>query len=346
MPSAERAGFADLQVNGFLGVDFSAPGLTVEAVARVTDALRNRGTAAYCPTMITADEEIYRQNLPVLARAMEDPHLSASLLGIHLEGPFISSRDGARGAHPASATRLPDLEYYERLRAWAGDRVALVTLAPELPGSEHLIRHIRATGAHVSIGHHMASFSEIRSACDAGAEAVTHFGNGIPNLLARHPNPLWDQLAEDRLQLMLITDGHHVPETLIRSVLLARGVNKTLVVSDAAPIAAMPAGRYSTLGQEVILEPSGRLWNPVGNHLVGSSATMIDCMNVLAGLGILEEEGLWAVGLQNPLRLIGKDSASITSGHDAPSVRFVRNHFEVCPHSEPGADHSGGETGR
>jgi N-acetylglucosamine-6-phosphate deacetylase len=329
--SSNLAGFIDLQVNGFLGTDFSAPGLTLEAVARITEALRKRGTAAYCPTVITSDQEIYRKNLPILARAMEEPEIGDSLLGIHLEGPFISPLDGARGAHPESATRLPDIEFYDLLRDWAGDRIALVTLAPELPGSEHLIRHIRKTGAQVSLGHHLASFPEIRNACDAGAEAVTHFGNGIPNSLPRHPNPLWDQLAEDRLRIMLITDGHHVPETLIRSVLQARGAEKTLVVSDSAPIAGMPAGKYNTLGQDVVLEPSGRLWNPVGNHLVGSSATILDCMNVLAGMGILDETELRTIGFDNPLLLIGKDTDAFKPGKGSPQLQFVGNQFRLSP---------------
>ncbi len=329
--SSALTGFIDLQVNGFLGTDFSAPGLTVDAVARVTGALRKRGTAAYCPTVITSDLAIYRENLPVLARAMEDPQMADSLLGIHLEGPFISPLDGARGAHPKSATRLPDIDFYDRLREWANDRIALVTLAPELPGSEHLIHHIRRTGAQVSLGHHLASYPEIRTACDAGAEASTHFGNGIPNMLPRHPNPLWDQLAEDRLKLMLITDSHHVPETLIRSVVQARGAAKTLVVSDSAPIAGMPSGKYTTLGQDVILEPSGRLWNPVGNHLVGSSATILECMNVLAGIGILDEMELRTIGFDNPLRLIGKDPDAFEAGTGTPQIQFVQNRFQLSP---------------
>src|SRR5262245_42703257 len=108
-------GFVDLQVNGFLGIDFSAPGLDLGQVRRAVFALRERGTVAFCPTVITAPMEVYEQNLPVLAKAMSEPDLYPHLLGIHLEGPFISPRDGARGAHPARHVQLPSIPTYDRL---------------------------------------------------------------------------------------------------------------------------------------------------------------------------------------------------------------------------------------
>ncbi|HUV14788.1 MAG TPA: hypothetical protein VMY18_14175, partial [Acidobacteriota bacterium] len=103
-------GFIDLQVNGYLGVDFSEPGLTLDEVRMVTHALVERGTIAYCPTVITSSPDTYEQNLPVLAQAMEESDLRPHLLGIHLEGPFISPEDGARGAHPRRFTRAPDID--------------------------------------------------------------------------------------------------------------------------------------------------------------------------------------------------------------------------------------------
>jgi len=298
-------GFVDLQVNGFIGVDFSAPGLTVEGVARVVHALRERGTAAFCPTVITSPPEIYEEVLPVLAEASRSDDLATSLLGIHLEGPFISSRDGARGAHAAEHTRPPDPALYDHFFRLADGQVSLVTVAPELPGAVELIRHILDSGARVSLGHHLATLEQIELACEAGAGSVTHFGNGIPNLMARHPNPLWDQLATEDLVIMIITDGHHLPPSLIRSVILARGSEGTIVVSDANPMGGLPPGTYHALGQTVVLEPGGKLWNPVGNHLAGSSYCLLECVNYLAGLGGLDETRLRRVAIENPLRLLG-----------------------------------------
>ncbi|MDA2938998.1 glucosamine-6-phosphate isomerase, partial [Acidobacteria bacterium AH-259-A15] len=256
-------GFVDLQVNGYQGVDFSAPGLDLEQLRLVVHSLRKEGTIAFCPTIITSPVEVYEQNLPVLARAMDEPDLAPHLLGIHVEGPFISPQDGARGAHPRRHTALPEIPLYDRLRQLAENRIALVTLAPELPGAKSLIQHIIRTGAAVSLGHHLANRQAIEEACEYGAVAATHLGNAIPNLLPRHPNPLWDQLDEDRLMVMLITDGHHVPDTFIRVVARLKGPQRLIVVSDSAPPAGLPPGRYHTLGQDVILEENGRLWNPL-----------------------------------------------------------------------------------
>lgn len=299
-------GFVDLQVNGFLGIDFSAPGLKLEEVRRVVEALLERGTIAFCPTIITAPLEVYEQNLPILARAMDDPELAPHLPGIHLEGPFISPRDGARGAHAREHVRPPDVALYQRLRELAANRIALLTLAPELPGATALIRYIVSTGAVVSLGHHLGDGHDIARACESGARAATHLGNGIPNQLPRHPNPIWDQLDNDRLSAMIITDGHHLPDSFVRVVVRAKTPSRLVVVSDAAPVAGLPPGTYTTLGQEVALEQSGRIWNPQGKHLVGSGACMIDCMNRLASMTDLSEAELWQVGYHNPLELIGK----------------------------------------
>lgn len=299
-------GFIDLQVNGYLGIDFSEPGLTLNDVRRVTETLVQRGTLAYCPTVITASWETYVQNLPVLAQAMQTPDLQPHLLGIHLEGPFISPEDGARGAHPRPSTRNPDLELFGQLLELAKGKVSVVTVAPELPGAEDLIRHMTDNGIAVFLGHHLAGPEEIDRACKAGALASTHLGNGLPNMLPRHLNPIWDQLAEERLTALLITDGHHIPDNFIRVVSKVKSPQHLAVTSDSAPVAGLPPGRYDTLGQEVVLEESGRLWNPVGQHLVGSSSSMMQCMNYLAALDFMEEEELYLVGYHNPLRLLGR----------------------------------------
>ncbi len=323
-------GFVDLQVNGFSGVDFSAPGLSLDEVRRVVEALRRRGTIAFCPTVITSALETYEQNLPVLARAMDEPDLRPHLLGIHLEGPFISPEEGARGAHSARHTRLPDIQIYQRLRELARDRISLVTLAPELPGAEGLIQHLVSSGAVVSLGHHLADRQTIANACEWGAKAATHLGNGLPNWLPRHPNPIWDQLDQEGLAVMLITDGHHVPASFIRVVTRLVGAGRLIAVSDSAPVAGLAPGSYRTLGQDVVLDPSGRLWNPVEDHLVGSSRCLLECMNHLAGLDVLAPEELRQVGFHNPLALIGRqlDAAAFSS---LPDLAFQEAEFVWSP---------------
>ena len=299
------ARYIDLQVNGYLGVDFSHPGLTLEGITLVADELYKRGTLAFCPTIISSPLETYEQNLPVLAQAFRDPDLSPRLLGIHVEGPFLSPKPGARGAHSEKNIIPPDIKLFEHFRTLSEDNICLLTLAPEPEGADRLIRHAARRGVTVSLGHHDAGLEDIRRAVDAGATAVTHLGNGIPNMVPRHPNQLWDQLAEDRLTPMLITDGHHLPPSFIKSVFDLKGTGNVAIVSDSAPIAGRKPGKYNTLGLDVVLEESGKLWVPEGNHLAGSSANIRECAEYLGSLGFLGETAIDAAAIHTPLRLLG-----------------------------------------
>lgn len=304
----ENQGWVDLQVNGYRGVDFSSEELTLEQIGQVVQALKERGVDAFCPTVITSSEAIYRRNLPLLAKAMEDQDLAPHLLGVHLEGPFISPQDGARGAHSRTHVRPPDISFFDRMREWSDGRISLVTLAPELPEAMSLIRYIDRCGIPVSLGHHLADGDTIRRACDHGAVASTHLGNGIPNMLPRHPNPLWEQLAEERLTVMLIADGHHLPDSFLQVCFHAKSECRVVLVSDAAPIAGCPPGDYWNLGQKVRLEENGRLWNPEGNHLVGSSSSLRECVLRARGVLDLSDAQVQRMARENPLRLIKREN--------------------------------------
>lgn len=321
-------GFVDLQINGFKGVDFSAPGLKLEQVEDVVHALLKRGTIAFCPTMITSRVEVYEENLPVLARAMQDELLSPHLLGIHLEGPFISPEDGARGAHNRRDVLPPSLGIYQKLADWAENQISLITLSPKHTDSDELIRYLSSTGVVVALGHHLGNRDDIARACASGAKAVTHLGNGIPAILPRHPNPLWDQLDEDRLMVTIIADGYHIPESFVRVVVKAKTIQRVIVVSDAVPVAGLPPGRYTMMGQEVMLSESGPAWNLKEKHLVGSGACMIDCMNWFSSVTALPEEDLWCVGYHNPLTLMGKqlDEARLAS---LPDIKYEDGKFHL-----------------
>ncbi len=320
------SGFVDLQVNGFRGVSFSSLALTLDQVAAVSADLAQRGTLAFCPTVITASNEVYRHVLPVLAQAVRESHAWPSrLLGIHLEGPFISPADGALGVHPAGDVRLPSLDFFDDLSRFAGGTLALLTLAPELPGAVELIRHARQQGVVVSIGHTLASAAGVHAAVAAGASLSTHLGNGCPNLLHRHQNPIWPQLAAPELSSMLITDGHHLPPEMITAMVAAKGPGRVIVTSDAAPAAGCPPGEYAFFGTRALLEPSGRLRNLERETLAGSSASMLDCMNHLASLRLLSEPDLWRAGRDNPLAAIGQSAAILPTG----SVIFKNDRFEL-----------------
>jgi N-acetylglucosamine-6-phosphate deacetylase len=298
-------GLVDLQVNGYRGVDFSGAGLTPDEIERVSADLWERGVVAYCPTVVTSPREIYARNLPMLAEAA-DSTVGAQILGVHIEGPFIRPDDGPRGAHRAEHVMPASSEFFDQLRAWAHDRIALLTLAPEIDGGIELTKHIATTsGVVVSLGHHVADAATIRQAVEAGARACTHVGNGLPRTIDRHDNPIWPMLAEDRLMGCFITDGHHLPGDLIRVCLRAKGVERFIVTSDMNALAGQPPGEYAGHGITVILEPNGRVRRKGSYMLAGSGCDMLHDMNVLAGLGETTEAQLQAVGRDNALALLG-----------------------------------------
>ncbi|MHB1191232.1 MAG: N-acetylglucosamine-6-phosphate deacetylase [Armatimonadota bacterium] len=315
------SGFIDIQVNGLLGGDFSQPGLSLGDVREVTARLAERGTIAYCPTICSGSLAMYEENLGVFAEAMEDSELSGHLLGVHLEGPFISPEPGAVGAHEKEYIREPSIEDFDRLWKWSGGKIAILTLAPELPGAEELIRHASALGVRIMLGHHLANDEQMASAVAAGARGCTHLGNGLPNELHRHENPIWWQLACDDLWASFITDGHHLPADLIKVALRAKGIGRFIVTSDAAPLAGMPIGTYVEFGKKVEIEPSGRIYCAESGGLAGSHSTMFECMNHLASLDLLPEEELWQVGFSNPLAFLGRDAESL------PKVQASRVEF-------------------
>ena len=306
-----QGGFVDVQVNGWMGVSFSDPALTVEQVLTITRQLLAEGTLAYCPTVCTGPLDMYTHNLPVIAEAMADPRLGKHILGVHLEGPYISIAPGAVGAHNPAWVRKPTVDEFDRMQAWAHGQARLITLAPEFPGALELIRHCRAQGVSVSIGHHWADEKTLQQAVAAGAQSCTHVGNGIPNLIHRHQNPLWWQLATDEIYGMFITDGHHLPLSLIKVALRSKTVARTIISSDASALGGLPAGHYHNRWGDVEIEPSGRIYMPATQSLCGSHACLRECMDVLAGMGLLTEDELWQVGYVNPLALLGLPATAL-----------------------------------
>ncbi len=323
-----RNGFVDLQFNGWMGTDFTSPGLTADDIRRITREQVARGTIAYCPTVITGDPEIYRHNLGVLADVMTDAEVGPHLLGIHLEGPFISPQPGARGAHPEKFVRPPSCEDFDRYQEWAGGNIRILTVAPEIQGMDVLIRHAVSRGVLVSLGHHLADDDALQRAIDAGARCGTHIGNGIPNQIDRHHNPLWWQLACDDLTGLFITDGQHLPAPMIKVMLRAKQIERFIVISDASPLAGLPPGRHHIFGLDVTISDTGRIYSTESQSLAGSHSTMIECMNHLSSLNLLEEKDLWTVGFDNPLRLLGLSSERVTT-LSGPEVRFDGKQFKV-----------------
>ena len=239
-------GLTDLQVNGFAGRAFNSPALTAEDVLRISQSLDKFGVTGYCPTATTDSFEALAAMMAVVAEACEqDAEVARRVRGIHLEGPYISPHDGPRGAHPRAHVRPPDVDEFQRLQQAAGGRIRILTLSPEYPAAAAFIARVAATGVIVAIGHTNATSDQIRAAVDAGASLSTHLGNGSHEQLCRHPNYIWDQLAEDRLTASLIVDGHHLPAAVVKSFVRAKTAARCILVSDVVSLAGLPAGRYN-----------------------------------------------------------------------------------------------------
>lgn len=264
-------GFVDLQVNGYGGRDYTGGNLSEEDLPAIVEALAASGTAVHVPTIVTAPRSVLLRNLRRIADAVDsDPLLGVAVAGIHLEGPFISADDGPRGAHPRAAVRAPDFEEYLAWEEAARGHLRYLTIAPELPGALALIERVVRRGVRVAIGHTAAGADSIRAAIDAGATISTHLGNGCGPLLPRHNNPLWEQIASDRLSAGIIADGFHLPDALIKVIARAKPAGRLFLVSDAAPLAGLAPGGYEWLGAKIEVSPAGRLSLPGGEILAGA----------------------------------------------------------------------------
>lgn len=310
----QMPGLVDLQVNGYKGVDFASGDLTAADFVRTCRAMLEAGTTAFLPTIITSPETVYEHNLPIMAKAMRRKEFRGRLLGIHVEGPFICRQEGARGAHNPDWIREPDVGYLERLIEWGDGMVRLITIAAELEGAEDLARYAVSEGIAVSLGHQMAGEEDLERLVRAGAVSITHLGNGVPAMLPRHNNPVWAGLANDDLAAMIITDNHHLPVSILKTIVRAKGPERCVVVSDISSLAGLGPGCYEVSGRQVVLEDSGRLYDPATGYLVGSSATMLQCMNWLASLNLVSPDELAAMGFYNPLKLIGLDKEDVAEG--------------------------------
>lgn len=299
-------GLIDLQVNGYGGIDFSASDLTVQQVKDVCRLLQERGTSRFLATLVSAPVRLYERNLSIIKQAREeDPTAFSMIVGFHIEGPFISRQDGARGAHDKRYVSLPNTSLLKRILAVGRPLVRMLTVAPELPGIEDVIALAKDEDVIVSMGHTLAQADQIERAIEVGASCVTHLGNGIPLMVNRTDNPIFSFLAHGALTVMLITDGHHLPPAFIRTVIRACNLDHIVVTSDSAPLAGMPPGSYVSLGGTVELEPSGRLFIPSQGCLAGSSACLADCAHYLEKrIGLVPTDVL-RLTRTHPARLLG-----------------------------------------
>lgn len=266
-------GFVDLQVNGFGGIDFAAADAAGYRTAG--EALLDTGVTAYQPTLISAPEQ------RLIAALREVPRGDSGgprILGIHLEGPFLS--EARLGAHPATARRDPDRELLERLLA-AGP-VSYMTLAPELPGALELIDVLHERGIVVACGHSDATAEQAAAAFDRGVGTVTHLFNAMRPLVHRDPGIAGAALAREDVIVQVILDGHHLAEETAKVVWRA-AAGRVALVTDAIAAAGIGDGAWN-LGR-VEVEVRDGVARRADGALAGSAVTMIEALRNLHALG-------------------------------------------------------------
>jgi N-acetylglucosamine-6-phosphate deacetylase len=320
-------GLIDNQVNGYQGVDFAGEGLSLDGIKSAAEALWKDGVTTFLPTLVSGRRDDLIRNLKVLARAAEEPFFKGSIPGFHLEGPYLSPEPGYYGCHPAQHLRKPSWKEFMEYQEAARGKIIQVTIAPELEGAVEFIRSCRENGIATAIGHTHATADEIRNAVENGAMLSTHLGNGCANLIDRHRNPLWPQLADDRLTPSIIADGHHLTNDELKVFYKIKGPDHLILTSDTTYLIGLPPGEYTYLGSKVVMTAEGLVMNPELDCLAGASlpllkgvenmmneagcslgeAVNLACRNV-AQVFMMDDRGLLSEGKRADLILLEKRS--------------------------------------
>lgn len=319
-------GLFDLQINGHGGVWFSDESLTASQVRKVAASYFKHGVTRLFPTLITNSFEAIAAGLTAIREACEhDAWVQRMLPGIHIEGPYISPEDGARGAHAKEFVRPCDWDEFCRWQELAKGRIRLLTLAPESPGAVEFTCKATASGVIVAIGHTAATPEQIREVVDAGATLSTHLGNGSPAMIHRHRNHINAQLADPRLSISLIVDGCHLPSALVTTMIRTKTSQRVVLTCDAAGWAGCPPGVYhSRWGDSEILE-DGRLVVAGQRELLAGSAYETDvCIpTVMDFAGVSLKEAIDMTSRQ-PAKLLGYEQARLRRGSLADLFVFRR----------------------
>jgi len=327
----------DIQVNGYGGQEFASDALTEEKIVDILRAFERFGVARVCPTLTTESFDVHRHALRTIASLCgRSSHWARRIPGIHVEGPYITSQDGARGAHPRRHCREPNWEEFQRLQEAADGRIRILTMSPEFPDSPAFIERVAATGVIVALGHTSANPEQIRAAVDAGARLSTHLGNGSHPTFQRFRNYLWPQLAEDRLMASLIVDGHHLTPDMVKVFVRAKTAQRCILVSDVSGQAGQPPGRYASPFCEVEILTTGRLVVAGQREIMAGASVPLSTgvANVMRFAG-LDLKSAVHMAAHHPAALLGMDSVDIQAGGPATLFQFS------LAEGSPGQDASG-----
>lgn len=327
-------GLVDLQVNGFMGINLNDFHLTIDNIEKISVEMGRFGVTTFYPTLITNDISILKNHLSLIAEVYNNPkNIYTNIGGIHLEGPFISPEQGPRGAHPLKFILPPDWKLFESLQKAAKGLIKIITISPEYEESISFIEKCVASGVVVAIGHTAATPEQIKNAVNAGASLSTHLGNGSHMLLHRHHNYIWQQLAEDDLWASIIADGFHLPENLLKLFFKLKS-NKVFLVSDTTNFAGLPPGIYSsTIGNEVVLDSSGKLSMKSNTEcLAGSAKSLLENIQFITQKKLKVFHEAWDLGSTAPMKFLKTEKIGLVTGAYADFVLLDKNNQNITIH--------------
>ncbi len=322
-------GFVDVHIHGAGGHDVMEG--TREALEIVTATVAAHGTTSLVATTVTASEKETRDSVAGIAHFILSTsqyparELSAEILGIHFEGPFISP--ARRGVHPAKWIAAPSLELLAQLLGEARGTAQILTLAPELPGALELIAAARQAGLVVSLGHTDATYEQAQAAIEAGATHAAHVYNAMRPFSHRGTGVIGAVLTSPKVSAELIADGVHVDEAAMRMLVELKKPERVILVSDGISATGMPDGKYQ-LGMFEVKVSSGVARNAEGK-LAGSTLTLDRALRNMVALGVPLASALRMV-TANPARQIGLGArkGALAAGADADLV-FLDDKLEV-----------------
>ena len=293
-------GFIDIHVHGGAGHDVMEP--DDGALAAIERHMVRHGVTSYLATTVTAPREKIIRALEHLSQSAKnrDDGERACMLGIHLEGPFISH--AKRGVHPPENLVPPSPQALEAFWQASAGMLRMMTIAPELAGAVETIQRAQSLGVISSLGHSDANFREASAAIAAGAAHATHTFNAMRSLDHREPGILGAVLADDGVSADIIADGIHLHPNIVKLFLRAKGHEKSILITDAISAAGMPDGRYRLGAFEVDVK-DGRC--DLNGKLAGSVLTLDRAVrNVMSFGGWTLQDAVRSVTL-NPARLLG-----------------------------------------
>lgn len=316
----------DNQVNGYKGFSFANIGreLTAEGIDTITQGFWAAGITTFMPTIVTTDNDILVKNLQLLTRAKNSPETLGSIVGFHIEGPYISPVDGFRGAHLLKYVRKPDWDEFNELYKISDGNILQITLAPEIEGAMDFISRCKDLGVKVGLAHHNGSPEQISEAVNRGAAIAVHLGNSLPNYIHRWNNPLWPQLAEDNLNISIICDGFHLTPEQVKIFYKIKGSEKIIITSDMSPLGGLKPGYYlNAIGDTLELKSEGVVVYPAQNVLSGSGTTLSGMIGKVMKFTGCDLATAIRMASANPARLYGlNDRGELRTGARADLIIF------------------------